>query len=61
MPERRHLEIVPEESTPEGRRIWTCAACGKRAPWGSGWRWYGRYGKQREWSGSTTHAGKDNP
>jgi hypothetical protein len=24
-------------------RVWTCAQCGKREPWGPGWAWFGNY------------------
>lgn len=26
---------------PERRRLHTCVVCGKAAPWGPAWRWYG--------------------
>lgn len=31
------------EPIPGGVRWWACDGCGKRGPWGPGWRWLGRY------------------
>ena len=43
------LSAVPETHASDGRRIWTCAACGKRDVWGDEWRWFGRYGMHKDW------------
>lgn len=47
-PPRQSIASVLDTRTADGRKIWTCAACGKRAPWDGGWRWYGNYTKDGE-------------
>ena len=39
------------------RREHTCDICGRRAPWGDGWQWYGSYLDYEDSCGSLRTAG----
>ena len=42
---RREVHVpsvdLDEATEPPTIRVWACAQCGKREPWGPGWYWYG--------------------